>query len=305
MIRTAIAGADTPMSGELIRILINHPDIEIVWAYSPSSAGKNLTSVHHGLTGDTDLLFTSSGLPDDVDLLFIDAESEASLFDVKAIDRPELKIIDMSHTSIPPFADNEWIYGLSEIFRKNMVRGGRKVIVPGSIAALALISLFPLASHLMLSGTIKLSVTAPLDISTPSRLEDSRKEILEIIKQVQLGFNGDVEIDYTPTAPEKFREIRVSTVMPLLADINTIRDLYEKTYSDHNFSFISDSPVSTDEVTGTDKCIISLYETDGKLTIDSVSDCRMRGGAGDAVHAMNLIYGLHEKTGLYLKAHKY
>ena len=93
--------------------------------------------------------------------------------------------------------------------------------------------------------------------------------------------------------------------MPLLADINTIRDLYEKTYSDHNFSFISDSPVSTDEVTGTDKCIISLYETDGKLTIDSVSDCRMRGGAGDAVHAMNLIYGLHEKTGLYLKAHKY
>ena len=131
MIRTAIAGADTPMSGELIRILINHPDIEIVWAYSPASAGKTLTSVHHGLTGDTDLLFTSSGLPDDVDLLFIDAESEASLFDVKAIDRPELKIIDMSHTSIPPFSDNEWIYGLSEIFRKNMVRGGRKVIVPG------------------------------------------------------------------------------------------------------------------------------------------------------------------------------
>lgn len=302
MIRTAIAGADTPMSGELIRILVNHPDVEIIWAYAPELTGRSISSVHHGLIGETDLSFTSSALPEDVDILFVDSANPANVFDFSSLRRDDLKIIDMSHSRTTPDPDGEFVYGLSEIFRKQMVRGAEKIIVPGSIAAVSLISLFPLASHLMLIGDLNISVKSPEDIATPQRISESEYEIKEVLKQVQLGFNGDVTIDYNPFEDSK-RAIVVDINIICRSELDMIKELYETTFSDHNFTFLTISDVSCNEVEGTDKCVVHLSKNDDVLHIHTVADCRLRGGAGDAVHSMNLLFGLHEKTGLFLKAH--
>lgn len=302
MIKTAIAGADTPMSGELIRILVNHPDVEIIWAYAPELTGRSLSSVHHGLIGESDLSFTSSALPEDVDILFVDSANPANVFDFTSLRREHLKIIDMSHSRTTPDPDGEFVYGLSEIFRKQMVRGAEKIIVPGSIAAISLISLFPLASHLMLNGDLNISIKSPEDIATPQRIAESGHEIKEVLKQIQLGFNGDVNIDYKGVEDSK-RAIVFDVDINCLSDLEVIRELYETTFSDHNFTFLTTSEVSSNEVEGTDKCVVHLSKHDNMLHIHTVADCRLRGGAGDAVHAMNLLFGLHEKTGLFLKAH--
>lgn len=302
MIKTAIAGGDTPMSGELIRILVNHPDVEIVWAYAPELTGRTLSSVHHGLIGESDLCFTSSALPEEVDVLFVDSANPANVFDFSALKREDLRIIDMSHSKTSPDPAEELVYGLSELFRKKIVRGATKVIVPGSIAAVSLISLFPLASHLMLDGNIEINVITPTDISTPQRIEESEYEIREVLRQVQLGYNGNVNINYKP-AENSLRAIVVDIDIPCQSDLSMIRELYESTYSDHNFTFLTSEEVHHNEVEGTDKCVIHLSKNDNILHIHSVADCRMRGGAGDAVHALNLLFGLQEKTGLHLKAH--
>lgn len=309
MIKIGIAGADTPMAGELIRILVNHPDADILAVNAPGKAGERVDRFHHGLAGECDLRFTDSIDTSGLDLVFIDAHSAlANHFRCDTEANPDLRIIDMRHGDVPgPATDSETVYALSEINRKRLVRGARKAVVPRSVAAVSLLGLLPLAENMMLAGDILIDVECPPDLAVDFKLGMARMETLHWLRKLQGSFRGDVRLRLrNPDGEKSQRGIRVVTDVPMTASLDIIHGLYGERYRDHSLTFAGDFPMDMKQVEGTDKCLLEIAETPGgMLRIEALADGRMRGGAGDAVHAMNLMFGLLETTGLRLKAHTY
>lgn len=307
------------MAGELIRILINHPDVELVAAHAPALKGKSVSSVHHGLTGECTLAFTDTLDVSALDVLFLDSHSETAerLRSRCAEDqsvgseesRPQkkerLKIIDMSHAPALDFESLGMVYGLSEINRKKLVREAVSAVVPRSVAGVSLISLAPLARNMLLNSEIAIRVECPDDIGVSDKMERARRELTHMLSELQLSYNSDVTLTRVPSS-HSARALRIEIETECPVTLPQLQSLYDETYADHNFTFITTRPMPPQEVEGTDKCLVCLSKpSEDRLLIEAVADCRMRGGAGDAVHIMNLMFGLHEKTGLALKAHKY
>lgn len=305
MIKVGIAGADTSMAGELIRILVNHPDVEIISVCAPGRKGERVDHYHHGLAGECDLRFSEFLDPEQLDLVFIDAHSAlANHFRNPEDLHPGLRVIDMSHGEVPR-ADSEFVYALSELNRKPLVREATRAVVPRSIAALALIALAPMAFNLMLPAEVKISVSAPADIMVPEKLEMARREISYWLPRLQSSFSGNVVLDTHESEKSSARGLRVRAFIPTEASRDIIEELIAKRYDDHNFTHCGDFQMDFSQVEGTDKCLLSVSAADGGVVIEGIADCRMRGGAGDAVHAMNLMFDLCETTGLQLKANCY
>lgn len=306
MIRVGIAGADTAMAGELIRILINHPDVDLVSAFALGKVGRKVSSVHHGLAGECDLEFSPDINPARLDVIFIDAHSDvADRFRMNTDRWPELRIIDMSHCPSLDFEALDMRYGLPEINRKELVRGCRRAVVPRSVAAAAIIGLYPLARHLLLKGDVTVCYACPPDIDTEEKADMARQEIRHVLKKTQNSFNGDIILRHLEEKVSE-RGLKVVVDVPCSLDINEVFRLFDDCYSDHNFTFMVGSSMPGYEVEGTQKTLVTLQKvTPATLTVTVVADCRMRGGAGDAVHIMNLLFGLYERTGLALKAHKF
>lgn len=306
MIKVGIAGADTPMAGELIRILVNHPDVELTSAFAPGKVGRKVASVHHGLAGECDLEFSPDINPQKLDVIFIDAHSEvADRFRMNTDRWPELRIIDMSHCPSLDFEALEMAYGLPETNRKQLVRGCKRAVVPRSVAAAAIIGLYPLARNLLLKGDITVGYACPPDIDTEEKAGMAREEILHILRKTQNSFNGDITLWHLDEEVSD-RGLKVVIDIPCTLDINEVFKIFSDNYDDHNFTFMVPSLMPGYEVEGTQKTLVTLQKlSTDRLTVTVIADCRMRGGAGDAVHIMNLLFGLHERTGLYLKAHKF
>lgn len=306
MIRAGIAGADTPMSGELIRILVNHPDVELEAAYAPGKAGRSVAAVHHGLQGDCELEFSPDINPGKLDVIFIDAHSEvADRFRMNTDRWPELRIIDMSHCPSLDFEALEMAYGLPEINRKQLVRGCRRAVVPRSVAAAAIIGLYPLARHLLLKDDIEVAYACPPDIDTEEKTEMVRREILHVLRKTQNSFCGDIRMRRLQEEVSE-RGLKVEIDIPCSLEISEVFKIYGDIYGDHNFTFMTSSLMPGYEVEGTQKTLVTLQkQVPDRLLVSVVADSRMRGGAGDAVHIMNLLFGLHERTGLNLKTHKF
>lgn len=306
MIKVGIAGADTAMAGELIRILINHPDVELVSAFAPGKVGRKVASVHHGLAGECDLDFSPDINPQTLDVIFIDAHSDvADRFRMNTDRWPELRIIDMSHCPSLDFDALQMEYGLPEINRKALVRGCKRAVVPRSVAAVAIIGLYPLAKHLLLKDDIIIEYACPADIDTEEKINMVGQEILYVLRKTQHSFNGNI---FLHRMDEKVSErgLKIVIDIPCRLDITEVFKVYEDCYNDHNFTFMLSSTMPGYEVEGTQKTLVTLQkQSPDRLTVTVVGDSRMRGGAGDAVHIMNLLFGLHERTGLYLKAHKF
>ncbi|MDE6786303.1 MAG: hypothetical protein K2J46_04605 [Muribaculaceae bacterium] len=306
MIRVGIAGADTAMAGELIRILINHPDVELVSAFAPGKVGRKVASVHHGLAGECELEFSPDINPKNLDVIFIDAHSDvADRFRMNTDRWPDLRIIDMSHCPSLDFDALDMAYGLPETNRKQLVRGCRRAVVPRSVAASAIIGLYPLARHLLLKGDIYVDYACPKDIDTEEKMNMVRQEILYVLKKTQNSFYGNIILRHLDEEVSD-RGLKVTVEIPCSLDINEVFKIFDDCYEDHNFTFMLSNSMPGYEVEGTQKTLVTLQkQTSDRLTITIIADSRMRGGAGDAVHIMNLLFGLHERTGLYLKAHKF
>lgn len=306
MIKVGIAGADTAMAGELIRILINHPDVELLSAFAPGKVGRKVASVHHGLAGECDLDFSPDINPKELDVIFIDAHSDvADRFRMNTDRWPELRIIDMSHCPSLDFEALDMAYGLPEINRKQLVRGCKRAVIPRSVAAAAIIGLYPLARHLLLKGDIDVGYACPSDIDTEEKMNMVRQEILHALRKTQNSFNGDIFMHRIDEEVSD-RGLKVVVDIPCTLDINEVFRIFDDCYDDHNFTFMVSNSMPGYEVEGTQKTLVTLQKlSPDRLTVTVVADCRMRGGAGDATHIMNLLFGLHERTGLYLKAHKF
>lgn len=300
MIRTVILGADTPDAGELIRILAMHPDIELVCAQAYGKEGRALSSLHHGLIGETDLTFSTVPEPDKCNVVLDFSEhGEPEMMNDLQRKFPEARFIRLDRCN-DTTADGEWIYGLPEINRKALVRGARFAAVPNSFASMALVTLYPLALNHQLTGDIILNIDAPQGIIDDTDITAVAEEIRQQLVLAQPGFDGKVTINTELSNTRRTASMHLDLKCAL--DLEELMKIYEM-YDDHHFAFAVLDPAGPSEVAGTDKCVFSLDKTEPEvLHIDASADCRMRGAAGEAVHILNLMCGLHERVGLALKA---
>lgn len=322
MIQVGIIGGAGYTAGELIRLLIDHPDVELCWVHSSSNAGKKVAEIHKGLFGETELVFTDKYDFNCINMLFFCTPHGESrnFMQEHAEEMPkDLKIIDLSNDFRLYDGKHDFVYGLPELNRKKMVRGAIHVANPGCFATAIQLALLPLAKNLLIHSDIhvtaitgstgagvKPSVTTHyswrndnVSIYKPFR-HQHLDEIRQTVKELQDGFNS--EILFVPMRGCFSRGILASIYLDCDLSIEEVTHLYEEYYSDHSFTFVSSTPVDLKDVVNTNKCLIHLEKIDGKLLITSVIDNLVKGASGTAVHNMNLLFGLSEKIGLQLKA---
>lgn len=303
MIKVGIIGGSRPEAGELLRILINHPDVEIDWIHDPAHKGLPVDQYHRGLVGETFLRFTDEMDFSSVNLIFMchDREGMSRRILTSASIPEDLRIIDLS----PDFInDPGFVYGLPESNRKPLVRGARRAAVPSAIAMPILLALLPLAKNLMLNSPIHATViraSHPYDLGLlsvfPGREED---EIITALTQLQSSFAQPVNIISVHGGFNRGMMAVVYLESPISLD--QVREIYENYYDDHSFTFISDNTPDIREIANTNKCMLNIEKYDGRLVITSIVDDMLKGSAGNAVHLMNLLFGLQERVGLMLKA---
>lgn len=313
MLKTGIYGADTKVAGELIRLLVNHPDVDLIQLFAPKYKGEDVSSLHHGLLGERSMKFTDRFDPISLDVIFIcraDDYTEALLQQERSSQdngeedssrKKPLKIVDVSgrHTSDYEAAGLE--YGLSEINRKGLVRGARRGVVPRAESSLALASLYPIAAHLLLAGDLTLELELPKSYSAEADPALACLDIRKQLSKIQSSFSGTVSAVVSESPSQRAMRMRVT--LPCSLRPEETEKLYDGIYDDHNFTWTMTGSPDMREVEGTQKCIVGLSKPEPTLlTVDAVADCRMRGGAGEAVHLMNLLCGLHERTGLRMKS---
>ena len=318
MIKAGIIGGAGYTAGELIRLLIHHPDVEIKFINSSSNAGNRIADVHEGLYGDTDLTFTEELPLDTIDVLFFcTAHGDTRKF-MDSHNLPEsLKIIDLSMDYRLKTDDNDFIYGLPELNRRAICRS-RHVANPGCFATCIQLGLLPLAKAGWLKGDISVnaitgSTGAGVKPSATSHFSWRNNnisvykpfthqhvpEICQSLKQLQPDFNASV--DFLPYRGDFPRGIFATIVVRTEEDINTLTHLYEDYYAEDSFTHVIDKNIDLKQVVNTNKCLIHIEKHEDKMLIISCIDNLLKGASGQAVHNMNLMFNLEETVGLILK----
>ncbi len=319
MIRAGIIGGAGYTAGELLRLLVNHPDVEVMWIHSTSNAGNPVTDIHQGLIGELNMTFCADTRLDEIDVLFCCTPHGETKKFMDSHDVPEdLRIVDLSTDYRIEDGTHDFVYGLPELNRKRIVRGAKRVANPGCFATAIQLALLPLAKNLMLNSTIHVTAITGstgagvkpsptshfswrnnnVSIYKPFR-HQHLAEIRQSLSQLQQSFKAD--IDFIPVRGCFARGIMAIIYLDCPVSIEQIKQLYEEYYDDHNFTFITDKAPDLKDVVNTNKCIIHLEKVDNKLLITSVIDNLVKGASGQAVHNMNLLFGLHERIGLQLK----
>lgn len=318
MIRAGIIGGAGYTAGELIRLLVNHPEAEIVFVNSSSNAGNRITDVHGGLYGECDLVFTDELPLDKIDVLFFcTAHGDTRKF-MENHNIPEsLKIIDLSMDYRIASSEHNFLYGLPELNRRAICKASR-VANPGCFATCIELGLLPLAKHLMLNSDISVnaitgSTGAGVKPSSTSHFSWRNNnmsiykafdhqhipEIKQSLTQLQNSFNA--EIDFIPYRGDFPRGIFATLVVKTKVDLHEITRIYEEYYERDSFVHIVDKNIDLKQVVNTNKCLIHLEKHGDKLLIISCIDNLLKGASGQAVHNMNLMFNLEETVGLRLK----
>lgn len=318
MIRVGIIGGAGYTAGELIRLLLGHPEVEICFINSSSNAGNKITDIHCGLLGETDLTFTDELPLESIDLLFFcTAHGDTRKF-IESHQLPdELKVIDLSMDYRIKSNDHDFIYGLPELNRRNTCKS-KYVANPGCFATCIELGLLPLAKNHLLQGEISVnaitgSTGAGVKPSSTTHFSwrnnnisiykpfehQHMPEIMQSIKQLQPDFDG--EIGFIPYRGDFPRGIFATIVVKCDTDIETLYNIYEEYYERDSFTHVVPHPIDLKQVINTNKCLIHLERHGNKLLITSIIDNLLKGASGQAVHNMNLLFGLAETVGLQLK----
>ena len=318
MIKTGIIGGAGYTAGELIRILLHHPDVEIVFIHSNSNAGNPVTNVHSDLLGETEQTFTDELNLDSVDVIFLCMGHGASKTFVESHEIPEhVKIIDLSH-DYRLNGDHDFVYGLPELQKEDIVNA-KHIANPGCFATAIQLALLPLAAHLMLTTDVHVHAitgstgagqkpTATSHFSWRSGNISVYKafghqhlgEIKQSLVQLQSSFNKD--LNFVPVRGNFTRGILASAYTTVMSDLEDVVNLYKSYYKDHPFVIVTDKNPDVKQVVNTNKCLLCLQKYGDKLHVVSIIDNLVKGASGQAVQNMNLMYGLEETTGLWLKA---
>lgn len=319
MIKIGILGAAGYTGGELIRLLLNHPEAEIVFANSESNAGNLVADVHEGLLGDTELRFTSEMPFDKVDVVFFcfgHGKSEQFLRE-HAIPA-HVKIIDLAQDFRLAAPDNDYVYGLPEINREH-IAAAQHVANPGCFATCIQLGLLPAAKLGIVKGDIAVNAItgstgagqkpgATTHFSWRNNNMSIYKafchqhvpEICQSLKQVQGEL--DAEIDFIPYRGDFARGIFSTQVVKTDMPIEQIVEAYKAFYKDAPFTHYVDNAIDMKQVVNTNKALVHCDKFGNKLLITSTIDNLLKGAVGQAVQNMNIMFGVEETMGLRLKA---
>ena len=335
MVRVGILGAAGYTGGELIRLLINHPEAEIVFANSESNAGNKVYDVHEGLIGDTELEFTSEMPFDKVDVVFFcfgHGKSEAFL---KEHTIPaNVKIIDLAQ-DFRIKGDHDYVYGLPETHREEIAKC-QHLANPGCFATCIQEGLLPLAKAGLLTHDIAVNAItgstgagqkpgatthfswrnnnfSVYKLFTHQHLHEICQTLNELrpasaphaIDTLDEGFEGDgITVDFIPYRGDFARGIFCTEVITCdkAQDKDAIVALYKDFFKDAAFTHYSDKALDLKQVVNTNKCLLHVEVFGRKIVVTSMIDNLMKGAVGQAVQNMNIMFGLDEKAGLNLKA---
>ncbi|TWW01434.1 N-acetyl-gamma-glutamyl-phosphate reductase [Chitinophaga pinensis] len=318
-IKAGIIGGAGYGGGEMIRLLLNHPNVEISYVHSRSNAGNPLYAVHADLLGETELTFTGE-VSNDIDVLFLClGHGEAKKF-VEATDiAASVKIIDLSQDFRlgETVKGREFVYGLPEMQREKIITANN-IANPGCFATGIQLGLLPLAKAGLLQEVHTTGITGSTgagqslqatshftwranNISTYKVLSHQHlKEIRRSLQLLQPSFTGDV--NFVPVRGDFPRGIWVTSYLQSDLSLEEAQQLYKDYYAGHPFTHVSDKQIDLKQIVNTNKCLIQLEKVGNKLVIHSIEDNLLKGASGQAVQNMNLLFGFDETAGLKLKS---
>jgi N-acetyl-gamma-glutamyl-phosphate reductase len=322
-INIGIIGGAGYTAGELIRLLMYHPNANIVFVHSNSNADKPLHAVHNDLIGDTDMIFTDK-IAEEVDVIFLCVGyTEARKFLQKKTIAPSTKIIDLSH-DFRLKADNnigerKFIYGLPELNREE-IKSANNIANPGCFATCIQLGLLPLAKAKALTTIHTTGITGSTGAGQSMQATShfswrvnniqayktlSHQHVDEIKQSLQQLQGSESILHFVPWRGDFARGIFVTSYCQSSLTLEEANDFYKTFYASHPFVHISDVMIDLKQVVNTNKAVIYLEKIDGQLVIHSAIDNLLKGASGQALQNMNLMFSLEETTGLNLKASKF
>ena len=319
-VRAGIIGGAGYTGGETIRLLINHPAVDIRFIHSKSNAGKPVSSIHEDLAGDTELTFDAEW-HSEVDVVFLclgHGESKKFLAE-SGTSFDGVLLIDLSQDFRIKGEGNNFIYGLPELNRE-AIREARAIANPGCFATAIQLGLLPLAQAGLLGDVYTTGITgstgAGRGLSPTSHFSWRANNIQayktlthQHLKEIgqsltQAGAAGP-KVHFTPWRGDFTRGIFITSQLHCEKDPQETLALYEDFYRSHPFTIVSRTPISLKQVVNTNKCLIQLEQVDQTLVVHSALDNLLKGASGQAVQNMNLLFGLDETAGLKLKANAF
>jgi N-acetyl-gamma-glutamyl-phosphate reductase len=315
-VRASIIGGAGFTGGELARLLIYHPQVELVSVHSNSQKGKKIYDAHPDLLGDSDLTFTDEVITD-VDVVFLALpHGQAKGFLEENEFLKSTLIIDLS-TDYRDESD-DFVYGLPEV-NKSRIMGAKKIANPGCFATGIQLALAPSVAYRFIGGTVHVtgitgSTGAGKSLSETTHFSQRNqnvsvyklfdhqhlKEIKQSFHQLDMEFKSNIL--FTPYRGNFSRGIWITAYFPLTRTFDEAVECYEQFYADEPFTHISKGEITLKQVVNTNKCIIHLQEKEGQLVVYAAIDNLLKGAAGQAVQNLNLAMGFEEKEGLNLKS---
>lgn len=320
-IQVGIIGGAGYTGGELLRILIHHPLVNVSFVQSNSQAGKPVWAAHTDLFGDTDLVFSGPADDDDdeldLDVLFLCSGHGASAtFMAEHEISDDVAVIDLS----TDFRDehDDFVYGLPELNRERTAEATR-IANPGCFATSIQLALLPLAKAGLLTADVQVSAvtgsTGAGQALVPTTGFTWRTSNLSIYKPFTHQHLAEIRQSLTQLDPDfthaiNFIPYRGNFTRGIMANVYTsfsgtpeeAKDLYRNYYKGHPFTHLSDAPIDLKQVVNTNKCLLHLDVIDGQILITSIIDNLIKGASGQAVQNMNLLFGMPEDMGLRLKS---
>ena len=330
MIKIGILGAAGYTGGELIRLLVNHPEAEIIFANSESNAGNLVADVHEGLLGDTDLRFTDAMPFDEADVVFFCFGHGKSEQFLQEHTIPEhVKIIDLAQDFRIAAPTHDYVYGLPEIHREQ-IRECQHLANPGCFATCIQLGLLPLAKAGLLTHDVAVNAITgstgagqkPVSTTHFSWRTDNMSiykvfthQHLHEIRQSLTELQGLLEasIDFIPYRGDFARGIFCTEVVkfdgaegsPTNPTAEQLAEMYRAFYADAAFTHYVDKALDLKQVVNTNKALVHVDKFGNKAVITCIIDNLLKGAVGQAVQNMNLMFGIDERSGLRLKANAF
>ncbi|MDB4595535.1 MAG: N-acetyl-gamma-glutamyl-phosphate reductase [Flavobacteriaceae bacterium] len=320
-IKVGIVGGSGYTGGELIRLLINHPNVDISFINSKTYTGKKVVDIHKDLIGELEMKFI--GKIKDCDVMFLClGHNKSEEFLRKTFINRKTKIIDLSQdyrlekSFIGDDEKRDFIYGLPELY-KNEIKTAKNISNPGCFATAIEISLIPSIEKKYIHGEVHTnaitgSTGAGVVPSKTTHFSWRNNNVSNYnvfnhrhLNEIYLHLNqicNEVKINFIPIRGNFSRGIFCTSYFKSDVTVEEINEVYKIYYKNHPFVHISENEISLKEVINTNKCILHLSKVNDKILITSIIDNLIKGASGQAIQNMNLISGFEEMTGLKLKS---
>lgn len=298
MIKVGIYGSaslDDPVRKQLLRLLLRHPDVELMAVASPAGNTAPLCELYPVYAGETALTLERKLNLDGLDVLFvIDEENLTEEILEKYRNDPDFRLIVLGYADrMRATRPSDFTYGLCEWNRKELVRTAKGAYGPRAEAMLIELALLPLAKEALLVN----NVAGTMATNRPDSLPDACGEAETTLAALQPGF--DSRIDISPVAEAPFDRLDLVLTIETPIALEEIERIYIDYYDDHNFVWLLPNSTRIDEdLRGSNKCLLQLSKEGTILTIKGTLDALTKGCTGNAVHLMDLLFGLYERTGL-------